>query len=241
MIRVKTYTTECDSALLEAASREKDLAEGRYVTIEVTDTGCGMDDATEARIFDPFFTTKHTGRGLGLSVIHGIVRGHEGVIRVESEPGNGTTFKVMLPALDHPAEPVDRRNRKENDWHSTGTILVVDDEEMVRAILRRMLTEFGFSVLMASDGIEAIDLFRERHSEIDCILLDLTMPHMSGHETFEEIRKISEKVPVLLTSGYSEQHSIEEFADKGLSGFIQKPLGMAALSEKLREILGDSK
>ena len=237
LVRVCTQTSDCDRPFLDAALPDGELVEGRYVTIEVRDTGCGMDDETKARIFDPFFTTKFTGRGLGLAAVRGIVRGHKGAILVESELGTGTTFKVLLPALDHPAEAV-ATGTKENDWHGTGTILVVDDEEMIRTVAARMLERAGLSVLTASDGIEAIELLRERRREIDCVLLDLKMPRMDGEETFEEIRKISDGVPVILTSGYSQLESEERFAGKGLAGFIQKPYSMTALREKLAQFLG---
>ena len=238
-VRVSTYTTNCDRTCLDAASPDGEVADGRYVTIEVNDTGCGMDDETKAKVFEPFFTTKFTGRGLGLAAVQGIVRGHKGAILMESELGKGTTFKVLLPALDHPAEPVDRRAEAEDDWAGTGTILLVDDEEMVRSIAVQMLKLFAFSVLTASDGVEAVEMFRERHDEIACVLLDLTMPRMDGEEAFEELRKISDDVPVILSSGYSEQDATEQFGDKGLAGFLQKPYEVASLKSKLRKALGN--
>ena len=237
LVVVRTYTTDCD--FLDGASPHGNLAEGRYVTIEVTDTGCGMDEETKAKVFDPFFTTKFTGRGLGLAAVQGIVRGHEGAILVESELGKGTTFRVLLPALDHPAVPVAARTKEESKWHGSGTILLVDDEAMVRRAATRMLKRFGFSVLPASDGVEAVELFRERHDEIACVLLDLKMPRMAGQETFDELRRIRGDVPVILSSGYSEHESTVRFGDKGLAGFLQKPYGVAELRDKVREVLGD--
>ena len=126
-VAIRTYTDDCAAGCPAAAGVGSELAEGRYVAIEVTDTGCGMDDETRTKIFDPFFTTKFTGRGLGLAAVQGIVRGHKGAILVESELGKGTTFKVLLPALDHPAVPVDARKTEHTGWHGVGTILVVDD------------------------------------------------------------------------------------------------------------------
>jgi two-component system cell cycle sensor histidine kinase/response regulator CckA len=239
VVRVSTDTTQCDRAFLDAASPGGELAEGRYVTIEVTDTGCGMDEETKAKVFDPFFTTKFTGRGLGLAAVEGIVRGHKGAILVESELGKGTTFKVLLPALEHPATRVEARTKEETGWRGTGTILVVDDEEMVRTVAVRILKRLGFSVLMASDGVEAINIFRERHDEIACVLLDLKMPNMDGKETFDELCRINADVPVILCSGYSEQDSTEQFGDRGLAGFIAKPYNKTNVRDKLREVLGD--
>jgi len=239
LVTITTSVTEPDRALFDLILAGEQHAEGRDVTIEVTDTGCGMDDETRARIFDPFFTTKFTGRGLGLAAVQGIIRAHKGAILVDSELGKGTTFKVLLPALDHPAAPVDKRVKEEVDWHGTGTILVVDDEEAVRRMATRMVERFGLTVLTASDGDEAVDLFRRRHDEIDCVLLDLTMPSMDGGEAYEELRKINDDVPVILSSGYSEKEYTERFAGSGLSGFLQKPYEMASLGEMLRGILDE--
>jgi CheY-like chemotaxis protein len=243
VVRVSTYLTDCDRAFLDAASPEEERAEGRYVTIQITDTGRGMAAETRARIFDPFFTTKFTGRGLGLAAVQGIIRGHKGVIVVESEPGEGTTFKVLLPALAHRVEAVATGSKEEerDDWRGSGTILLADDQEMVRTTTARLLNHFGFSVLTASDGIEAVALFRERHDEIDCVLLDLNMPYMGGEESYEEIRKISGGVPVILSSGYGEQESAKHFGERGLAGFIQKPYELSSLRETLRKALGETK
>jgi PAS domain S-box-containing protein len=238
LVRLRTHATDYDSARLEGACTGSKLVEGRYVTIEVTDTGCGMDDETKDKLFEPFFTTKSTGRGLGLAVVQGIVRGHKGAILVDSELGKGTTFKVLLPTLDHPAAPVEARTKEETGSCGTGMILVVDDEEMVREVAGRILERLGFSVLMASDGVEAINIFRERHDEIACVLLDLKMPNMDGKETFDEMRRINDDVPVILCSGFTEQYSTEQFVDGGLAGFIEKPYGREAVRDKLREVLG---
>jgi len=236
LVTVRTYETECGSGCLVCASLGSELPEGRYVTIEVTDDGCGMDDETRSLIFDPFFTTKFTGRGLGLAAVQGIVRAHEGAILVASESGKGTTFKVLLPALDHTAARRVPATTK-TPWRGTGTVLIADDESMVRRVTTEALVRAGFTVLTASDGAAAIEVFAEHRDAICCVLLDLKMPHMDGAEAYEAIRRLSQSVPVILISGYSEQTSIESFKSQGLAGFIQKPFDASTLTEKVRDAL----
>ncbi|MBW2293238.1 MAG: PAS domain S-box protein [Deltaproteobacteria bacterium] len=247
VIALSTGVMDCDRAYLDgandfvAASIEEPLPEGCYVYLEVTDTGCGMDAQTIERIFDPFFTTKFAGRGLGMSAVLGIVRGHKGALQIRSKVGKGTTFKVLLPANDRIADGVAIRGDpevKDRNWRGNGTVLIVDDEETVCAVGKQMLERLGFDVLDASDGREALRMFREHAQEIACVLLDLTMPQMDGEEAFREIRNIDPNVPIVLCSGYSEQEATQRFADKGLAGFIQKPFSMAALREKLTKVLG---
>lgn len=238
LVTVRTGMAEYDRVFLDEIQADLVLPEGRYVSFEVSDTGCGIDEETKARIFEPFFTTKFTGRGLGLAAVQGIVRGHKGGIWIESEPGVGTTFKVLFPALDHQTEPTEKRAAQETDWRGSGTVLVVDDEELLRDLATDVLEQVGFTVLTASDGAQAVDLFRERHAEIDCVLLDLKMPRMGGEEAFEELRKIRADVPVILSSGYSEEESTKQFAGRGLAGFLQKPYALEDLKRNLREVLG---
>ncbi len=214
------------------------LVPGPFITLEVSDNGQGMDAETQARIFEPFFTTKFTGRGLGLSAIQGIVRGHRGGIRVYSELGKGTTFKLIFPAGLDPV-PVAARREEAGSWRGSGTLLVVDDEEEVRTIAAALLQSLGFEVLLAADGQEALVAFRKAGGTIRAVLMDLTMPHMDGAETFRELRRLDPDCRVILTSGYNEQEAVHEFLGKGLAGFVQKPFLRDDLLRALRKALED--
>jgi len=213
------------------------MEKGRYVSLEVADTGVGMDAATQARIFDPFFSTKFTGRGLGLAAVMGIVRGHKGAIKVYSEPGKGTSFKLLFPAALTPAKPLDLSNTSCTEWQGKGTVLIVDDEEDIRVTGRQMLEYLGFCVLEAADGHKALVTLRAYSREITCVILDLTMPTMDGEEAFQEMRKIAPDLKVILSSGYNEQTVIQDWVGRGLAGFIQKPYHLSTLQVKLREVL----
>ncbi|MDT8397618.1 MAG: PAS domain S-box protein [Pseudomonadales bacterium] len=214
-----------------------ELPEGDYVYMEVSDTGAGMDAATQAKIFDPFFTTKFSGRGLGLAAVQGIVRGHNGLIKIYSEIGRGTTFKVLFPYTNTQNPVHDQRQDDRSPWRHGGTILVVDDEESIRALLCNVLLSKGFNVLQASDGREALSLFADQAENISLILLDLTMPHLGGEETFRELRRIDDKVPVILMSGYTEYEVTSQFAGKGIAGFVQKPFRLDKLLKTLQDVL----
>ena len=237
VVVVRTGAMECDRAYLKTAYLGDDLPEGVYVFLEVSDTGCGMDRATMERIFEPFFTSKQTGRGLGLAATLGIVRGHHGTIKIYSEPGRGSTFKVLFPVSTKAAESLELGGGGRADWTGHGTVLVVDDEETVRALARRMLETAGFQVVTAADGREALDRYAENRDAIVAVLLDMTMPHLDGEQTFRELRRIDSDVRVLLSSGYNAQDATDRFAGKGLAGFIQKPYRSDELISVLRDIL----
>jgi len=222
IVSIRTGTQVCDRADLDRDFPGQSLEPGTFLTLEVSDTGRGMPPEVQARIFEPFFTTKFTGRGLGLAAMQGILRGHKGGIRVYSEVGKGTTFKLIFPAGPGQA-PAAGAPAERDDWVGSGTILVVDDEDGVRAVATELLTSMGFEVITAGDGLQALARFRESTVPIRAVLMDLTMPHLDGAETFRELRRLDPGCRVVLTSGYNEQEAIQDFLGRGLAGFVQKP------------------
>jgi len=237
VVGIHTGSIECDSEYIKTTLANHDLAPGRYVTLEVTDPGCGMDKATMERMFEPFFTSKFTGRGLGLSAVLGIVRGHSGVVKAQSEPGRGTTMKVLLPASTLPPKSLSKPDDTKRSWCGTGTVLIVDDEPVVREVAQGMLERAGLKVMTAEDGREALVVFGDHSDEIDCVILDLTMPHLDGEETFRELREIRPDLAVILASGYNQQDVTQRFTGKGLAGFLQKPFRLESLTEMVKAIL----
>jgi len=214
-----------------------DPVPGNYVLLTVTDTGAGMDKETADRIYDPFFTTKEMGRGigLGLAAAYGIIKGHGGYIDVESIKGQGTAFSIYLPATHKEAQkPI---KTAEAIVEGSGTVLLVDDEEVILEVGQELLEAMGYRALLARDGKEAIDVFRKNLDDIELVLLDMVMPNMGGGEAYDRMKEISPDVKVLLSSGFSVDGEATEILKRGCNGFIQKPFTMKELSQKIGEIL----
>jgi PAS domain S-box-containing protein len=237
-ITLSTAIVECDRAALAATVVDDGLPAGRYVVLEVADTGCGMTPEVQRRLFDPFFSTKFAGRGLGMAAVLGIVRGHRGAIRVESAFGRGTRVRVLFPASREAACSRPDRTSLPRGGSAGGTVLVVDDDDNVRPVTRMMLERLGFQVLLAGDGREGLGVFRAHQGEIVCVLLDLTMPEMDGEETLAELREVDPQVRVILASGYNQLEVVQRFAGPGLAGFVQKPYRLADLRATLEKTLG---
>jgi len=234
IISIRTGSVSCDSGYLSSCFLDEDLPEGVYVFVEIEDTGEGMTKEVVRQIFDPFFTTKFTGRGLGLAAVLGIVRAHHGAIRISSEPGNGSVFRILFPIMDDPGLNVDVREDNSLRESLVGkSVLLIDDEKEVREIGSRLLEHFGIEVTIAKNGKDGLEIFRGNPDQFDLVLLDLTMPEMDGQTTFNRLLEIKEDVRVVLSSGYSEVETDKRFPEKKPIGFVQKPYGMEELQEAL--------
>jgi CheY-like chemotaxis protein len=210
---------------------------GDYVKISITDTGIGMDEETKRRIFEPFFTTREMGRGtgLGLASAYGIIKSHHGTINVYSEKGKGTTFNLYLPASDK--LPQQERLLPNKVVKGTETVLLIDDQEAVITVGKAILHTLGYTVILARNGKEAIEIYSRDNQKIDFVILDMVMPGMSGSETFDALKAIKSDIKVMLSSGYSLEGQAAKILEKGCNGFIQKPFNVSDLSRKIREIL----
>ncbi len=239
IVTIQTGRVAVTSDYLQRFAIHEHLAQGEYVSLEVSDNGSGMSAETQARIFDPFYTTKFTGRGLGLAAVLGIVRGHKGAIKVYSEQGRGTTFKLLFPATqsESAASARKRASSTATPWHGSGHVLIIDDEPFVRTIADQIFKMLGFTTALASDGLEAVEIVRASPTAFRLVLLDLTMPRMDGEETLRNLRAINPDLRIILTSGFNEQSTINRFVGRGIAGFLPKPFTVDMLTEQLRKIL----
>jgi signal transduction histidine kinase/ActR/RegA family two-component response regulator len=238
-IRVLTGAMHAEPEYIDSLDVGDDLQPGQFIFVEVSDTGCGMSEETRVRMFDPFFTTKATGRGLGLAATLGILRGHGGAIRVYSEEGQGTSIKLLLPAFANAEAPNRRTSGTISMAALRGTILVVDDQQLVRSMVRRTLERIGLQIIEAPDGRAALDIYEKEGARIDGVLMDLTMPQLSGEETYSALRRLDPEVRVLLMSGYNAQDTTNRFVDDGLVGFLQKPFSVSELVSNVATLLAE--
>jgi two-component system, cell cycle sensor histidine kinase and response regulator CckA len=210
---------------------------GRYAAISIKDTGTGMNKETLTRAFEPFFTTKSLARktGLGLASAYGIIKGHGGYIEAESEPDHGSVFNLFLPALNISQDRIEKAD--EQYFTGKGTVLLVDDDEMVLDTGEQILVRLGYSVMTAADGKEALKVYEDHRDQIDVVLLDMVMPEISGGEVYDRIKEINPDVKAILLSGYGRDGEANEILDRGCDAFIQKPFNLTELSKKLKEII----
>ena len=232
-IFLKTANVDIDATVV----RPYRIDPGPYVCMSITDTGIGMDQATQQRIFEPFFTTKEMGRGtgLGLASAYGIIKNHGGFIEADSAPGEGATFRIYLPASGKAV--LEEEESVTELFKGDETVLLIDDEQVIIEVGQEILKALGYNVLVATSGYEALKIFRRKKDAIGLVILDMVMPGLSGGETFDQLKTIKPDVRVLLCSGYSLSGQATEILDRGCSGFIQKPFKLKELSIKLREIL----
>lgn len=241
LITVTTRVRECDEDYLIKSRIADKFAAGRYVELEVHDSGCGMDAATCEKLFDPFFTTKFTGRGLGMSVVMGVVRGHKGAIMVSSQPGRGTAISVLFPITPDRKLVVPTPMPPAADSFNTptllaGRVLVVEDEATIRLLMERILKRLGLRVLTAQDGMEGVAVFQEHAAEISFVIIDFTMPKLDGIKTLAEFRKLQPDVKAVLMSGYDVENMSQTCLQEGFTAFLRKPFHVETLIKVAREL-----
>ncbi len=237
-VRISTGSMQCNKDYLSTTYLKEDNPEGMYAYVEVADTGRGMDAETLGKVFDPFFSTKFTGRGLGMAAVMGIIRSHTGAIKVSSVKNEGSVFTALFPIQGISLRPAMIENPDTESVAERGTVLLVDDDEMVMDIGIQFLKRMGYTVRTASSGQKALDIFKQAPDRIDCLLLDFTMPGMDGLETMQQVRKIRPDARIIITSGYTRQQIEDRFAHMGPpDDFIQKPFEMKTLQEKLNRVI----
>jgi len=243
LIRITTRLCECNSTELAESRLAVKPPPGRFVELEVSDTGCGMDEAIQEKLFDPFFTTKFVGRGLGMSVVMGVLQGHNGAILLSSQPGKGSVLRVLFPVS--PIAAVSQTPAALHESSITyraatptfsGTVLIADDETQVRTVFERFLARLGLRVLSAVDGEHAVSLFQQHAGEITFVLLDLTMPKLDGLKTLIEIRRVRPNIKVALTSGYEGGDVAQRYSKNGFDAFIQKPCDLDTLTKLVQQM-----
>jgi signal transduction histidine kinase/PAS domain-containing protein len=237
VVRIEVGEATADQETLRGCEVFATPLEGRCVYLRITDSGCGMDAHTRGKLFDPFFSTKFVGRGLGLAAVRSIVRSHRGALKVESEPNQGSTFTVLFPGCESPVRPQAHETTRPRSGQRSGTVLVVDDEQIVRDFISRALTRFGYRVLRANTAREAVAVFDAHKAEVDCVLLDYTMPDADGMWAFRELLKLRSDARVILCSGHGSDFLAQHQDAAGLAGFLSKPCGVDVMLKKIDEVL----
>ncbi|MDQ7011997.1 MAG: response regulator, partial [Mariprofundaceae bacterium] len=237
-ITIATGAMGADETYFTETYIGRGIIEDSYAYLEVSDNGCGMDAETQEKMFDPFFSTKFAGRGLGMSAVVGIVQGHDGMLKVDSRPGQGTTMRASFPcSVGQPSAISPADGRVAETQGLSGKVLVVDDEKAVLRVARKMLERMGLEVVEAGDGQEGVETFRRHKDDIACVLLDMSMPNMDGISCMAELRRIRPGVKVLMSSGYNEEEMIKRLEGAMPEGFLKKPYTYEALQQKLGEIM----
>jgi CheY-like chemotaxis protein len=235
VITLTTGVVFCDAEYLEHLHLSTPLKPGRYVFAEVTDTGCGMSEAVRTKIFDPFYSTKTTGRGLGLAAVRGIVHNHGGAIRIYSEAGKGTTFKLLFPVPKELIADTPLSESVSQSWQGHGLVLLVDDEPSLRKLGVRMLNRLGFDVITASNGLEALAAYEAHAERIAYVLLDWTMPEMGGGDALRELKTRSPNLRVVVASGHAPSDLARRLRNHGAAAFVRKPYHLEELRRALHE------
>lgn len=217
----------------------KIIPPGLYLRLEVTDSGCGMDDETKRRICEPFFTTKFAGRGLGMSAALGIITSHKGALQISSKPGEGSTFRIYLPAEAKALSKETPRHISSTPWQGSGTILLVDDEPQLMQVAKLLLKALGFDVFEAANGREALELYRKNADYITMVVTDLGMPVMDGYELIRELKKLNPELPVIVSSGYGDVDVTSRIAAGDIAGFLGKPYIFDKMREVLKRVVDD--
>jgi PAS domain S-box-containing protein len=242
VINITTGVQTCDKKYLESCYLPETIKEGDYLFFEVNDSGSGMSQETKEKLFDPFFTTKFTGRGLGLSAVLGIVRGHKGAIRIESNIGEGTSFQVLFPVKENNSAQKKKKTTNKNALkdNAKGTILIAEDEESVLLVAKIMLENLGYTIITAVDGRDALEKYKISVDKIDLVLMDLTMPHMDGVQASNALREITPNLKIIISSGYNELEVVERFNEQKPAGFIQKPFRLEDLANLVKSVMKQS-
>ena len=231
-IKIETKNIKLKKAYCDANPFE--IKPGEYIEIEIRDTGCGIPLENLQKIFEPFYTTKGMGTGLGLAAVYGTVQDHHGAINVYSKVGTGTSFHILLPCSE---KMVNYQQTDKGILAGSGQILLVDDEEAIRITGEIMLKEMGYQVLLAENGREAVEIFKNQHAEIDLVIMDMIMPEMNGGEAFFKMREIDKNCKVVISTGFANSESLDELRKSGLAGFIRKPYRDFELRQFLAKVL----